>query len=186
MKVLLSWINEFVDISNVEVREIVKLLTDSGFEIEEIIDKSKGLEKVIVSKITEIKKHPNADKLVICQADIGNGNSLQIITGATNMVEGDLVPLALNGAELPCGVSIKNGVIRGVESKGMFCGGEELGVDNSIYDGAENDGLLILKSDAVPGAKISEVLGLNEIILDVNVLPNRPDCNSIFGIAGRR
>ncbi|MDD4110666.1 MAG: phenylalanine--tRNA ligase subunit beta [Clostridia bacterium] len=183
MKVLLSWINDFVDIEGIEVKEIGKLLTDSGFEIEEIIDKAKGLENVIAAKIVQIKKHPNADKLVICQTDIGNGKGLQVVTGATNMKEGDLVPLALDGANLPCGVSIKNNVIRGAESNGMFCGGDELGIDNTIYKGAETYGLLILKNDVIPGTPMAEVLGLNEIVLDVNVLPNRPDCNSILGIA---
>lgn len=183
MKVLLSWVNDFVDIEGIEVKEISKLLTDSGFEVEEIIDKSKGLENVVAAKLTEIKKHPNADKLVICQANIGNGKNLQIVTGATNMKEGDIVPLALDGANLPCGVAIKNSVIRGVESNGMFCGGDELGIDDSIYKGAETYGLLILKDNVIAGTPMVEVLGLNEIILDVNVLPNRPDCNSILGIA---
>jgi phenylalanyl-tRNA synthetase beta chain len=183
MKVLLSWINDFVDISGIEQKEISKLLTDSGFEVEEIIDKSKGLEKVIAVKILDIKKHPNADKLVVCQTDIGNGNRLQIVTGATNMKVGDNVPLALDGANLPCGIEIRNSVIRGETSNGMFCGGDELGIDNSIYEGAETYGLLILKSDVIPGTPMAKVLGLEEVILDVNVLPNRPDCNSILGIA---
>jgi phenylalanyl-tRNA synthetase beta chain len=183
MKVLLSWINDFVDISGIEQKEISKLLTDSGFEVEEIIDKSKGLKKVIAVKILDIKKHPNADKLVVCQTDIGNGNRLQIVTGATNMKVGDNVPLALDGANLPCGIEIRNSVIRGETSNGMFCGGDELGIDNSIYEGAETYGLLILKSDVIPGTPMAKVLGLEEVILDVNVLPNRPDCNSILGIA---
>jgi phenylalanyl-tRNA synthetase beta chain len=183
MKVFLSWINDFVDIKGIETKEIAKLLTDSDFEIEEIIDKSKGLDNVIAVKITEIVRHPNADKLVICQTDIGNGQSLQIVTGATNMKVGDIVPLAQDGANLPCGTAIKTSEIRGAKSFGMFCGGDELGIDNSIYEGAETYGLLILKQDVVPGTPMAKVLGLDDIILDVNVLPNRPDCNSVLGIA---
>lgn len=182
MKVLLSWINDYVDTSKIELKTLVKGLTDAGFEVEEVIDKSKGLNHVIVAKITEIARHPNADKLVVCQCTYGFGQT-QIVTHATNMKVGDNVALALEGANLPCGVSIKNGELRGVASNGMFCGGDELGINDSIYPGASVDGLLILAPDCVPGTPIAEVLGLNEVVLDVNVLPNRADCNSIYGIA---
>lgn len=183
MKILLSWIKEFVDLGDVSYEDIAKKLTDSGFEVEEVINKAKGLENVIAAKITKIVKHPNADKLVVCQTDIGNGKSLQIVTGATNMKLGDIVPLAQDGSNLPCGAQIKSGTIRGENSDGMFCGGDELGINNSIYDGAETYGLLILKPNVKPGTPIAEVLGLDEIIFDVKVLPNRPDCNSIMGLA---
>ena len=182
MKVLLSWINDYVDTSKIELKTLVKGLTDAGFEVEEVIDKSKGLNHVVVAKITEIARHPNADKLVVCQCTYGFGQT-QIVTHATNMKVGDNVALALEGANLPCGVSIKNGELRGVASNGMFCGGDELGINDSIYPGASVDGLLILAPDCVPGTPIAEVLGLNEVVLDVNVLPNRADCNSIYGIA---
>ena len=182
MKVLLSWINDYVDTSKIELKTLVKGLTDAGFEVEEVIDKSKGLNHVVVAKITEIARHPNADKLVVCQCTYGFGQT-QIVTHATNMKVGDNVALALEGANLPCGVSIKNGELRGVASNGMFCGGDELGINDSIYPGASVDGLLILAPNCVPGTPIAEVLGLNEIVLDVNVLPNRADCNSIYGIA---
>ena len=182
MKVLLSWINDYVDTSKIELKTLVKGLTDAGFEVEEVIDKSKGLNHVVVAKITEIARHPNADKLVVCQCTYGFGQT-QIVTHATNMKVGDNVALALEGANLPCGVSIKNGELRGVASNGMFCGGDELGINDSIYPGASVDGLLILAPNCVPGTPIAEVLGLNEVVLDVNVLPNRADCNSIYGIA---
>ena len=182
MKILLSWITDYVDLSNLTTREIAKGLTDVGFEVEEIIDKSKGLDKVVVARITSITKHPDADKLVVCQADYGFGKT-QIVTHADNMKEGDNVPLALDGANLPNGASIKKGMLRGVESNGMFCSGDELNIDDSIYPGAEVNGLLILDKNLKEGTPIAEVLGLNEIVLDVNVLPNRADCNSIYGIA---
>ena len=182
MKVLLSWINDYVNTSKIELKTLVKGLTDAGFEVEEIIDKSKGLDHVVVAKITEITRHPNADKLVVCQCTYGFGQT-QIVTHATNMKVGDNVALALEGANLPCGASIKNGELRGVVSNGMFCGGDELGINDSIYPGASVDGLLILAPNCVPGTPVAEVLGLNEVVLDVNVLPNRADCNSIYGIA---
>ena len=183
MKVLLSWINDFVDVSSLKVEDIVRKLNQIGFEVEEVIDTAKGLNNVIVSKIIGIEKHPNADKLVVCKVDIGDGKTTQIVTGATNMKVGDRVPLALDGAILPCGKEIKNGVLRGVESLGMFCGGEELGFDNSIYEGAEVYGLLILNKDEKVGEPLADALSMREIILDINVLPNRPDCNSVIGIA---
>ncbi len=182
MKVLLSWINDYVDISALDAKTIAKGLTDAGFEVEEIIDKSKGLDKVVVSRITKIEPHPNADKLVICQADYGYGKT-QIVTHANNMKEGDNVPLALDGARLPNGAEIKNGNLRGIPSNGMFCAGEELGITDDIYPGAEVDGLLILDKNLIPGTPISKVLKMDEVVLDVNVLPNRADCNSIYGIA---
>ena len=182
MKVLLSWINDYVDTSSIELKTLTKGLTDAGVEVEDVIDKAKGLEKVVVSKITDIRPHPNADKLVICSADYGFGKT-EIVTHATNMKTGDLVPLALVGAHLPNGAEIKSGNLRGVESNGMFCAGEELGIDNSIYPNAEVDGLLILESGLKLGTPIAEVLKLDEIVLDINVLPNRADCNSIYGIA---
>ncbi len=182
MKVLLSWINDYVDISALGAKTIAKGLTDAGFEVEDIIDKAAGLDKVVVSRITEIKPHPNADKLVICQADYGFGKT-QIVTHATNMKEGDNVPLALDGAHLPNGAEIKNGNLRGIPSNGMFCAGEELGITDDIYPGAEVDGLLILSKDFIPGTPIAKVLKMDEVVLDVNVLPNRADCNSIYGIA---
>lgn len=182
MKILLSWINDYVDTSKIELKTLVKGLTDAGFEVEEVIDKSKGLDHVVVANITEIARHPNADKLVVCQCTYGFGQT-QIVTHATNMKVGDNVALALEGANLPCGVSIKNGELRGVASNGMFCGGDELGINDSIYPGASVDGLLILAPNCVPGTPVAEVLGLNEVVLDVNVLPNRADCNSIYGIA---
>ena len=154
MKVLLSWINDYVDTSKIDLKTLTKGLTDAGFEVEEVIDKAKGLDKVVVAQITDIRPHPNADKLVICTADYGFGKT-EIVTHATNMKQNDLVPLALVGAHLPNGAEIKSGNLRGVESNGMFCAGEELGIDNSIYPNAEVDGLLILEKGLKIGTPIA-------------------------------
>lgn len=183
MKILLSWINDYVDILDVPVADLSKKLASSGFEVEEIIDCGKDLKNVISAKIEKITKHPNADKLVVCKTQIGSDKYLQIVTGATNMKEGDKVALALDGANLPCGTSIKSGIIRGEKSEGMFCGGDELGINDTIYPGASVYGLLILDPSTPIGKPIAEILGLNETILDVNILPNRADCNSIYNMA---
>ena len=183
MKVLLSWINDFVKIDDIDINELVSTMTVSGFEIEEVIDLSKNLKNVVSAKILKITKHPNADSLSVCEVDIGADRHLQIVTRATNMKEGDIVPLALDGANLPNGMEIKTTVMRGEKSEGMFCGYEEVGIDNSVYENCENDGLFILKPTEPVGEEISKILNMNEIILDVSVLPNRPDCNSVIGIA---
>lgn len=182
MKILLSWLNDFVKTDDIPLETLVEKLTGVGFEVDELIDKSKGLERVVSAKITKITQHPNADKLVVCKADISTG-TVQVVTGAKNMKEGDIVALAQDGANLPCGKEIKSGELRGEKSEGMFCGGDELCINNDIYPDAENDGLLILKPDTEIGQPIAKVLGLEEVVIDIKVLPNRPDCNSVIGIA---
>ncbi len=183
MKVLLSWLNDYVDLSGLSATEIASKVNASGFEVDDVIDKSKGLERVIAAKILKITKHPNADKLVVCDVQRGENDFTQVVTGATNMKEGDIVPLAQDGSNLPCGKEIKRGMLRGVLSDGMFCGPDELGIAEDYYEGGTNAGLLILKPDVKIGTSMAEVLGLNDIVFDFSVLPNRPDCNSIIGLA---
>lgn len=183
MKVLLSWINDYVKVDDIEINELVNTMSVSGFEIEEVVDLSNKYKNIVACKILEIKKHANADTLSVCQVEIANGKILQIITSAKNMKVGDIVCLALDGAILADGTQIKSGAMRGEKSEGMFCGYEEIAIDNSVYENCENDGLFILKPTEKVGEDIAKILNLNEIILDVSVLPNRPDCNSIVGIA---
>ena len=182
MKVPLSWLKDFVDIDDISPEDLAEKLTNIGFEIEEIQYLGQNIEKVFTGKITKIEKHPNADKLVVCALDLSY-QKLTIVTGADNIKEGDIVPVAIDGAILPCGKNIKNSVIRGVTSQGMLCSGEELCIDDSVIEGAEVDGILILPTDTELGADIKTVLGLDDYIFDVSVTPNRPDCNSIWGIA---
>ena len=182
MKVSYKWLNEFVDISDVSPEEVARKLTASGFEVEEIDYLNKHLHDVYVSKITKIEKHPEADRLQVCQVSLGNKN-VQIITSATNIFEGAIVPVSLEGADLVNGVQIKPTNFRGVQSEGMFCSGEELGIDENYFEGAGVNGILILPSDFVPGTKIEDALMLNDVVFDINVTPNRPDCNSVIGIA---
>lgn len=178
MIITLNWLKDFIDL-NETPEEIAKLLTNSGNEVEEIIYQDRYLKNVVVGKILKIERHPNADKLFVCQVDIGN-KITQIVTSATNISEGDTVPVALSGANLANGVHIENGNLRGVDSLGMFCSIDELGVTD--YDG-DNNGIMLLDSDIKAGTNISEALLMNDVIFDINVTANRPDCMSVIGIA---
>lgn len=184
MKVPYSWLSDYVDI-DVPIEELADKLLRVGLEVEGIERQGDAISNTVVGKITKIEKNPNSDKLQICQVEVGaeNGGTVQIVTAATNVYEGALVPAALVGANLVGGIKIKKAKLRGVESYGMFCSGEELGITDDDYEGASVYGILILKDDAKIGQDIKEYLGLDEIILDIDITANRPDCQSIFGIA---
>ena len=181
MKVSYNWLKEFVNI-DVSAQEIADRLTVSGFEVEDLVYMNEHLHDVYVGKILKIEKHPEADKLVVCQVDVGFKN-VQIITSATNVFEGAHVPVSLDGANLANGIQIKPSKLRGVDSDGMFCSGEELGIDENYIEGGSFNGILILPESMKPGTKIEDALMLNDVVLDINVTPNRPDCNSVVGIA---
>lgn len=181
MKAPLSWLKDFVDI-NVDVAELCSKLVSIGFEVEEVKFLGDNIENVVVGQILSIVKHTNADKLSICEVDVGK-KRVQIITGAKNVKVNDKIPVALDGALLPTGKIIKSGELRGVLSDGMLCSGDELCVDDNVYPGASVDGILILDSSERTGANIVDILGLNDYVLDICIMANRPDCNSIVGIA---
>ncbi|MBQ7340108.1 MAG: phenylalanine--tRNA ligase subunit beta [Clostridia bacterium] len=182
MKAPLSWLKEFVDI-DITVEELEKKLFSCGLEVEETIYYGKNIDKIVVARILKTEKHPNADKLTVCQIDAGKYGNLQIITAATNIFEGALVPVALDGATLFNGERIYNGQLRGLPSYGMFCSGEELGITDDFYPGASVYGILILNEDYPLGAEVKDVLGIEDVIFDINVTANRPDCQSILGLA---
>ena len=181
MKAPLSWLKDYVDI-NVSVDALAAKLVGAGFEIEEIIRPSDDYVNIKAVKILSIAKHPNADKLRICQVDAGE-KTLQIVTAATNVSEGDVVALALDGSRLPDGTEIKKGELRGVLSEGMFCGGSELKLTGADYPAAGIDGVFIFPEDTLPGTDINDFIGTNDVVFDISVTANRPDCNSIIGIA---
>lgn len=181
MKVSYNWLKDFVDI-DIPAKEVAEKLTTSGFEVEDLIYQNEHLHDVYVCRIEKIEKHPEADRLVVCQVNVGF-KTVQIITSATNVFEGAIVPVALDGADLCNGVKIKPTNFRGVKSEGMFCSGEEIGIDENYFEGAGINGILILPSDFKPGTKIEDALLLNDVVFDINVTPNRPDCNSVVGIA---
>ncbi|MDD4276110.1 MAG: phenylalanine--tRNA ligase subunit beta, partial [Clostridia bacterium] len=181
MKVQYSWLKEFVKI-DISAQELAKRLTESGLEVENVIYLGQNMQGVYSGKITKIEQHPNADKLIVCQVDMGN-KMLQIVTGAKNVAVGDIVPVATEGASLIEGFRIKKSNLRGVDSFGMFCSGHELGIDKFIHKNAEVDGIMILDKNTPLNAKVSELLDCEDYVLDISVTSNRPDCQSIIGIA---
>ena len=186
MKASIEWLNEYADI-DVSAKELGDILTMTGSKVETIDDKSGEIKNVVVGKILEVKSHINADKLVVTKVDVGNGEVLQIITGASNIIvgtSGQIVPVAKPGSSLPGGKEIKTGKLRGIESCGMLCSMGELGIDPATYPDAEEDGIFILDSkyEKNIGEDIVDVLGLRESIIDFEITPNRPDCLSIEGL----
>jgi phenylalanyl-tRNA synthetase beta chain len=175
MKFSVNWLREFVDLPK-SPEEIAELLTRAGIETKNIETRGANIDKVIVSQITASSRHPNADRLTVCEVDDGSGTKRQIVCGATNYKVGDKVPLALPGAKLPNGTEIRKSKLRGVESEGMLCSPIELGL------GEDASGLFILSPDAKIGAPIADLFPA-ETILDVEITPNRGDLLSHFGLA---
>ena len=176
MKITYNWLKEFIDISDLTPQEVADILTDIGIEVDSVSYAAENLEKVVTGKILSIIKHPNADKLKICQVDVGN-ETIQIVTGADNVFEGAVVPVALHGAKLPIGIRIKRSKLRGEVSNGMLCSEAELGLTDS------SPGIMILPQDTEIGKDIVEVLGLNDWIIEYEITTNRPDALSVLGIA---
>lgn len=182
MKVPFSWLKEYVDI-DVTAQELEEKLFSCGFEVEELISLSAGIDKVVVGEITAIEPQEGTH-LSKCVVDCGDyGHEIRISTGASNIFVGAHVPAALDGSTLPGGIHIKKRVMQGVESNGMLCSGEELGLNEDLYPGAEVYGLLILPEDTVPGEDIAPVVGLDDYMFDISITANRPDCQSVLGIA---
>ncbi len=181
MLVPVKWLKEYVDL-DVETKELADELTLSGSHVESIISLDRNIEKVVVGKILTIKKHPDADKLLLLNVDIGS-EELQIVTGATNIKKGDYVPVALVGAVLPGNIRIKKSKLRGIDSYGMLCSFKELGFDDNVVPKEQRDGILILDKEYPLGKSITEILGLYGEVMEFEVTPNRPDCLSIIGMA---
>ena len=182
MKVPYSWLKEYVDI-DISAEELQDKLFSCGFEVEELISLGEGISRVVVGEVKSCEK-VEGTHLVICKVDCGEyGEDIQIVTGAPNVYEGMHTPAALDGSTLPGGVRINAKPLKGIPSEGMMCSGEELGLNEDLYPGAEVYGLLDLPKETVPGTDIREVVGLNDYIFDISVTANRPDCQSVLGIA---
>ena len=177
----IKWLKDYVDF-DFDVKKLADGLSNSGSHVESIIIPDDGLNKIVVGKIEKIEKHPDADKLVICSVNVGD-EILQIVTGASNVFEGAIVPVALHGSTLAGDVKIKKGKLRGVESNGMLCSLEELGFENSVIPKEAKNGIFIFPEGTEIGKSAIEVLFMDNEILELEITPNRPDCLSIMGMA---
>jgi phenylalanyl-tRNA synthetase beta chain len=175
MKISISWLKELVDF-DLPVDELASQLTDAGLEVASIAHAGREMEGVVVGEIVAVSKHPQADKLSVCQVVVGTEN-LQIVCGAPNVTEKSKVPVALIGTRLPAGIQIQKSTLRGVDSFGMICSEKELEV------GEVEDGIMILDPDLKVGQPLSSALGLEDWILDIELTPNRSDCLSVIGVA---
>ena len=185
MKLNRKWLNEdFVDLSGVSDKEFVETLTVFGQKVETYERMDAQIRNVVVGKVLSMVRHPNSDHMWICQVDVGQAEPVQIVTGAQNVHEGDLVPAALHNSWLPGGVHITKGKLRGEVSNGMLCSFAELGLTQNDLPGAFADGIWILNDeDCKPGEDINVVIGNDDTIVDFEITNNRPDCYSIIGLA---
>ena len=175
MQVSTKWLKDYIDI-DLSADELAEKFTLAGIPVENVIHAGEGLEKVVTGRIEKLKAHPDSDHLLICQMNVGEENLVQIITGASNVAEGQVVPVALVGANLPCGKKISKGKMRGVVSNGMLCSADELKIEG------DSSGIYILPEDTPVGVPAAEILGLDDDILEFELTANRGDCFSVIGL----
>ncbi len=175
MQVSTTWLKDYIDI-DCTTDELAEKFTMSGSPVENIIRAGVGLEKVVTGRIEKLERHPDSDHMFVCQLNVGAGELIQIVTGAQNVAEGQIVPVALVGANLPCGKKISKGKLRGVASNGMLCSPDELKIEG------DSSGILILPEDTPVGVPAAQVLGLDGDILEFELTANRGDCFSVFGL----
>ena len=185
MKLNRKWLHEdFVDLSHISDKEYVEKMTVFGQKVETYERMDTQIKNVVVGKVVSIVRHENSDHMWVCQVDVGQAEPVQIVTGAQNVQQGDLVPAALHNSWLPGGIHITKGKLRGVASNGMLCSFSELGLTRNDVPGAYADGIWILNDeDCKPGDDINAVIGNNDTIIDFEITNNRPDCYSIIGLA---
>ena len=184
MKLNRKWLHEdFVDLSHVSDKEYVEVLTVAGQKVETYERMDAEIKNVVVGKVLEIVRHENSDHMWVCQIDVGEETPVQIVTGAQNVKQGDLVPVAKHNSWLPGGVHITKGKLRGVASNGMLCGLEELGLTKGDFPYAIEDGIFIIEEECPVGQNINEVIGNDDTVVEFEITNNRPDCYSIIGLA---
>lgn len=190
MDLSMKWLGDYIDVSDMPIKEFCSGLTISGSKVERWETEGEEISKVVVGKILSVVPHENSDHLVVCKVDVGHASPdvLQIVTGASNVHEGDFVPVAMDGSTLPNGVKIKKGKLRGVESNGMLCSLGELGLTTHDFPYAIADGIFIMQQEegCVPfelGQDIREAIGLNDTSVEFEITSNRPDCMSVIGLA---
>lgn len=182
MRVSYKWLKDYVDVT-VSPGELADRLTLSGIAVEGVHEPGADIERVFTGKILNIEPHPNADRLTVCAVTTGGPENLQIVTGATNIRAGDVVPVAVEGARLAAGLVIKKSKLRGVESRGMLCSGQELGLDPKTMPVDQAHGIMILPPETPLGLDIKPVIGLDDAILELDLTPNRGDAMSMVGVA---
>ncbi len=184
MKLNRKWLHEeFVDLSHISDKEYVEALTIAGQKVETYERLDAEIKNVVVGKVVSITRHTNSDHMWVCQIDIGKDEPVQIVTGAQNVKEGDLVPAALHNSRLPGGIHITKGKLRGEVSNGMLCSLKELNLTLNDFPYAIEDGIWILEEDCKPGDDINLVIGNDDTVVDFEITNNRPDCYSIIGLA---
>ncbi|NLP45896.1 MAG: phenylalanine--tRNA ligase subunit beta, partial [Epulopiscium sp.] len=181
MNISMSWLKKYVPI-DCDIKTYIHEMTMSGTNVESYEELGAEINNVVVGKITSIQPHPNADRLVITMVDVGT-ETLQIVTGATNISEGDIVPVALHGSTLADGVKIKKGKLRGIESNGMLCSVEELGFKKGEILDAPEDGIYIFKENIPLGSDIKPYFGLDDTVVEYEITSNRSDCYNVLGVA---
>ena len=182
MNLSMKWLNDYVKI-DVEPHEFAQAMTMSGSKVEGYEIEGEGIHNGVVGKILSVEKHPDADKLVVCMLDVGKDEPIQIVTGASNVFPGAVVPVALDGSTLPGGIKIKKGKLRGVESNGMLCSLNELGLTVHDFPYAIEDGIFIMQEECEIGQDIHSAIGLNDTSVEFEITSNRPDCMSVTGLA---
>ncbi|WP_406242318.1 phenylalanine--tRNA ligase subunit beta [Tissierella carlieri] len=176
-----KWLKDYIETEK-DARILADGLTLSGSHVESIIALNKGVDNVVIGKIIDIEKHPDADKLSICKVDIGS-EALQIVTGATNLSVGDYIPVAVLGSKLPGDIIIEKTNFRGIDSYGMLCSLKELGYSDNVIPKEMKDGIFILDKEYPLGISIVDIMGLDSEVIEFEITPNRPDCLSIIGMA---
>jgi len=176
MKFTLKWLKEYVSIDGLSSEQLADKLTMLGLEVEIVKDMSQGLEGILTAKIISVKKHPDADRLTLCDVEVGN-ETVQVVCGAPNARQGLVTAIAMPGVTLPNGMKIKKAKVRGRESYGMLCAEDELGLSN------DHSGIIEIKKDVETGIELINALGLDDVMVEIDLTPNRPDCASVIGIA---
>lgn len=181
MQVSIKWLKDYIDFTETP-EQLADKLTMAGIPVENVVDPGEGLEKVVTGRIEKLEPHQNSDHLQICTMNVGLAENIIIVTGAQNVAEGQVVPVAMVGAHLPNGMKISKGKLRGVTSNGMLCSAQELKLDLEKLPEEQKTGIFILPSDTPVGIPAKDVLGLNDVVLEFELTANRADCFSVFGL----
>lgn len=181
MQVSIKWLKDYIDFTETP-EQLADKLTMAGIPVENVVDPGEGLEKVVTGRIEKLEPHQNSDHLQICTMNVGLAENIIIVTGAQNVAEGQVVPVAMVGAHLPNGMKISKGKLRGVASNGMLCSAQELKLDLEKLPEEQKTGIFILPSDTLVGIPAKDVLGLNDVVLEFELTANRADCFSVFGL----